>query len=85
LVLNPYKSEERLYRSGDLARLLKGGDIEYMGRMDDQVKLRGFRIELGEIESQLARYDKIKECVVLARGNGQDKYLAAWYTGRRSH
>jgi non-ribosomal peptide synthetase component F len=44
---------ERLYRSGDLARRLPNGDLEYLGRIDHQVKIRGFRIELGEIESAI--------------------------------
>ena len=48
------QSDSRLYKTGDLARLLSGRDIEYLGRIDDQVKIRGFRIELGEIESVLA-------------------------------
>ena len=58
---------ERLYRSGDLARVRPGGDIEYLGRIDNQVKVRGFRIELGEIEAALARHPGIREAVVVAR------------------
>ena len=60
----------RLYRSGDLARLLENGDLEYLGRIDLQVKIRGFRIELGEIESLLARHPAVKDCAVLARTDG---------------
>jgi amino acid adenylation domain-containing protein len=58
---------ERLYRTGDLARFLSNGDLEYLGRIDHQVKLRGFRIELGEIEAVLAQYPAIREAVVLVR------------------
>jgi amino acid adenylation domain-containing protein len=57
----------RLYKTGDLARYLPDGNIEFLGRIDHQVKIRGFRIELGEIESVLAQHECIKETVVLAR------------------
>ncbi|HXQ72015.1 MAG TPA: amino acid adenylation domain-containing protein, partial [Pyrinomonadaceae bacterium] len=60
----------RLYRSGDLARYLPDGNIEFLGRIDTQIKLRGFRIELGEIESALLRCDEIRECAVVAREDG---------------
>src|SRR5205814_8752620 len=57
----------RLYRSGDLARYLPDGDLEYLGRCDQQVKLRGYRIELGEIEATLGQHPDVQECAVLAR------------------
>ena len=57
----------RLYRSGDLARRLPDGDIEYLGRIDQQVKVRGFRIELGEIEAALAAYAGVREAAVALR------------------
>jgi amino acid adenylation domain-containing protein/non-ribosomal peptide synthase protein (TIGR01720 family) len=61
----------RLYRSGDLGRLLANGDVEYLGRIDHQVKIRGFRIELGEIEAALAAHPRVREAVVVARdGSG---------------
>ncbi len=65
-VPNPFSEEAdaRLYRSGDLARYLKNGDIEYIGRIDTQIKIRGFRIELGEIETLLAGHPDVRECLV---------------------
>jgi len=57
----------RLYKTGDLARFLPNGDIEYLGRIDHQVKIRGFRIELGEIESVLAKHPSVQQCLVMAR------------------
>ena len=66
---DPFSRSEgaRLYRSGDLARRRSDGDIEYVGRIDHQVKVRGFRIELGEIESVLAQCKAVRQSVVLAR------------------
>jgi amino acid adenylation domain-containing protein len=72
-VTNPYQSTGRLYRSGDLARLLEpAGDLEYLGRIDHQVKIRGFRLELGEIEARLLQHHCIKEAVVIERKPGQE-------------
>ena len=86
---NPYQREEekrlnintRLYKSGDLVRLLPDGSLEYMGRNDFQVKIRGFRIELGEIESQMSSYPGIRQSAVFAKEHvsGASKYLAAYY------
>jgi len=75
----PSLGGERVYLTGDLARWLPNGDIEFLGRMDTQVKLRGFRIETGEIESWLMKYEAIKEAVVTVLGEGEEKYLAAYY------
>ncbi|HLG64306.1 MAG TPA: amino acid adenylation domain-containing protein [Ktedonosporobacter sp.] len=63
----PAESGARLYRSGDMVRYLPNGAIEYLGRLDHQVKLRGFRIELGEIETILNEHPAVQEAVVLAR------------------
>jgi amino acid adenylation domain-containing protein len=69
----------RLYKTGDLARFLADGNIEYMGRIDHQVKLRGFRIELGEIEAVLGECTGVLQAVVTVReGNSGDKRLIAY-------
>ncbi|MHC5728069.1 MAG: non-ribosomal peptide synthetase, partial [Nostoc sp.] len=65
---NPFaKDGSRLYKTGDRARYLPDGNIEFLGRIDNQVKVRGFRIELGEIETVLAAHPQVKEAVVIAR------------------
>ncbi|TDF92724.1 non-ribosomal peptide synthetase [Paenibacillus piri] len=81
---NPFVSGERMYRTGDLARWLADGNIEFLGRIDNQVKVRGFRIELGEIESQLLRVAGVNEAVVIARQDetGQNS-LCAYITTER--
>jgi acyl carrier protein len=78
---NPFsdKSGAYLYKSGDLARYLPNGDLEYLGRIDHQVKIRGFRIELGEIEAVLAQHPAVQEAVVIAREDiPGDKRLVAY-------
>ncbi len=76
---NPLETEEKLYRSGDLVRMLSDGNMEYLGRIDQQVKIRGHRIELGEIESRLLKYEGIKETIVIARKDEeQNNYLCAY-------
>ncbi|MBO1057381.1 MAG: amino acid adenylation domain-containing protein [Dolichospermum sp. JUN01] len=57
----------KLYKTGDLARYLPDGNIEYLGRVDTQVKIRGFRIELGEVEAALSQYEDVEGCCVIAR------------------
>jgi non-ribosomal peptide synthase protein (TIGR01720 family) len=79
-VMNPF-GEGRMYRTGDLARWLPDGNIEYLGRIDEQVKIHGFRIELGEIESRIRDIEGIKDCAVIARADGTgDKAIYAYYT-----
>jgi acyl carrier protein len=73
----------RMYRSGDLARLLPDGEVEYLGRGDAQVKIQGFRIELGEIEAAIAGHDRIQEVRVIAHTDeAGTKRLAAYYVAK---
>ncbi|WP_158553987.1 non-ribosomal peptide synthetase [Micromonospora deserti] len=75
-VANPFAADgSRLYRSGDLARFLPDGNIEFLGRIDDQVKVRGFRIELGEVESVLAEHPSVSQVSVVARDQRLYAYL----------
>ncbi|MDL9994070.1 non-ribosomal peptide synthetase [Bacillus stercoris] len=70
-VPNPYLPGDRLYRTGDLAKRLSNGELEYLGRIDDQVKVRGHRIELGEIQAALLQLPMIKEAAVITRADEQ--------------
>ena len=81
----PGAPTQRLYRSGDLARWLEDGDLEYLGRIDHQVKIRGFRIEIGEIESALARHPAIASCAVIARNDGGKEARLVAYLVARDH
>src|SRR5205807_6357287 len=68
-ILNPFsdRSGARLYKTGDLARYLPDGNLEFLGRLDHQVKIRGYRIELGEIESVLAQIPSVREAAAIDR------------------
>ena len=83
-VPDPFAGEpgSRLYRTGDVARFLADGRIEFGGRRDGQVKLRGFRVELGEVESALARHPGVREAVVAVREDGGDRRLVAYLVPR---
>jgi amino acid adenylation domain-containing protein len=72
---------EQIYKTGDLARWKDDGNLEYLGRIDEQVKLRGFRIELGEIESLLLRHPLVKETVVILYQSENQQSLIAYVTG----
>ncbi|MNM16557.1 Tyrocidine synthase 3 [compost metagenome] len=75
---NPYRPGRLLYRSGDLVRWLPDGELLYLGRADNQIKLRGYRIELQEVESALLRIPYVRECAVIKRDlpNGQAELAA---------
>ncbi|MCP5063073.1 MAG: amino acid adenylation domain-containing protein [Ignavibacteriae bacterium] len=80
---NPFLNSKgsRMYRTGDLAKYLPDGNIEFLGRIDHQVKVRGFRIEPGEIESKLNDHSDISQAVVVSNGeNSVDQKLVAYYT-----
>ncbi|MDZ7269873.1 MAG: amino acid adenylation domain-containing protein [candidate division KSB1 bacterium] len=82
---NPFSTEpgSRLYRSGDWARWLPDGTIEFLGRLDQQVKVRGFRIELGEIETVLAQHPGLREVAVVAReARAGERQLVAYVAPR---
>ncbi len=78
-IANPFILGSRLYKTGDLARWLSDGNIEFLGRIDHQVKLRGYRIELGEIENKLLKHNAIKEAIVIVKVNQKgSKNLCAY-------
>jgi tyrocidine synthetase-3 len=76
------KTKAKLYKTGDIGRWLSDANIECLGRIDHQIKIRGFRVELGEIEHRLLTYEKIKEAIVIAREDNNDKYLCAYLVTR---
>jgi amino acid adenylation domain-containing protein len=77
---DPFSSETgtRLYRTGDLVRRLPDGAIEFLGRLDHQVKVRGFRVELGEVEAALGTHPNVSQAVVAAHREQEDKRLVAY-------
>lgn len=78
---DPYSRESgaRMYKTGDLGRILPDGNMEFLGRKDFQVKIRGFRVELGEIENQLQKHAAVHRAVVLAKDDGNNtKFLCAY-------
>jgi amino acid adenylation domain-containing protein len=80
-VADERSSSGRLYRTGDLVRESGGGRLEYVGRADHQVKVRGYRIELGEVEAALREQGGVREAVVVATGEGEEKRLVGYVVG----
>lgn len=84
---NPFAIEEtdtKLYCTGDLVRYLNDGNIEYLGRIDHQIKMRGFRIELGEIEFYLRQHPQVQDGVVIASEEGSSQHLIAYIVPQNS-
>ena len=76
-------SDRLLYKTGDLARYLPNGELEYIGRIDNQIKIRGFRIELGEIEATVAQHSAVEHCVVIVREDVPgDRRLVAYFVAK---
>ncbi|MDR0268869.1 amino acid adenylation domain-containing protein [Paenibacillus sp.] len=85
-VVHPFTEGKRLYKTGDLVRTLPGGELEFLGRIDDQVKLRGLRIELGEIEAILQCHESVQQAIVLLReDNPGHQLLVAYIVCKREH
>jgi tyrocidine synthetase III len=78
-VIDPFKGDHsKMYRSGDIARWLPDGNVEFLGRKDDQLKIRGYRVELGEVEAALLQVEGVQQCVVIAREHGNEKQLIGY-------
>ncbi len=84
-IASPFRPGERLYRSGDLVKILESGELEYIGRTDEQVKIRGYRIELSEVERALESNPDVSSAVVLAKANGEGGMeLVAYLTAKEA-
>jgi amino acid adenylation domain-containing protein len=82
---DPFRQPGRMYRTGDRARFLPDGNVQFLGRADDQVKLFGYRIELGEIESVLRQHPEVKNCVVVLREEAQGPRLVGYVVATAPH
>lgn len=81
---DPFRNGEgtQLYKTGDLVKRRATGELDFLGRIDSQVKVRGYRIELGEVETVLAQHDNVRDAVVIVRADQGDKHLAAYVVPR---
>lgn len=85
-ISNPFESDEIVYKTGDICRWTEDGEIEFLGRNDNQVKIRGNRIELGEVEKVVNELEEVNEVVVLAKKmNNLDKALVAYVKAEKSY
>src|SRR4029079_9891878 len=83
VVAHPHVAGARLYRTGDRARYREDGNVEFLGRMDQQVKLRGYRIELGEVEYVLSNFPGVYQAAVLLREDKPEQHqLVGYVTGQ---
>ena len=80
-ISNPHNPGETIYKSGDLGRWLEDGNIEFLGRADNQIKIRGFRIEPGEIELSIKSITGLSDCIVTSKVINDSKELVAYYKG----
>ncbi|PYP83917.1 MAG: non-ribosomal peptide synthetase [Blastocatellia bacterium AA13] len=84
-VKNPFLPGELMYKTGDVGRMLSSGELEYLGRKDEQVKFHGYRIELNEIKIALNEHKDVRDCVVLLRKDqGGNQCLVAYYVSRQA-
>ena len=83
-VPNPYRFGETIYKTGDKGRILPDGNIEFLGRFDNLVKLNGTRIELNEVEKNILKLDKIKECIVLMKLINNANELVVYFTAKNT-
>lgn len=78
-VKDPYISDRKIYRTGDMVYWLPDGDIHFIGRVDDEVKIRGHRVKLGEIEAVMSQYEDILDSSVITRGEEEDREIVGYY------
>ena len=80
-VADPFRPEEKMYRTGDIGRWSSGGEIEFLGRRDNQVKVRGYRVELGEVQQAMMKVEGVNDAMVIAQKNEYgDNELIAYFT-----
>jgi amino acid adenylation domain-containing protein/non-ribosomal peptide synthase protein (TIGR01720 family) len=81
-ITNPFTAFGKMYKSGDLARFIASGEIDYLGRIDEQVKIKGYRIELGEIEHKITQVKNVNEAVVIVKADKTgENQLCAYFSG----